>query len=656
MFEFGRKLQVEDDEEEEPSRIRISPEGNSLMIGDQECRQGDCIYMAPTTFDQAAGIAQDTSAVQVPEYAAKGRYHKGGGNAGLRAWCIARISQLTAAKGVGKQAKQNKVLVKRFWRPEDISWDLAYKTSFEEIYADAGPDLQVSLDDIVGTCTVLQDTSIQQPGRNEFICQQVYNAKDGSFKRLSDMANGNQSSTTEAGQAADAKGKGKTAATEASAKGKASAVQANGKGKTTAAVTELPSSGAVSGARQEKRDIDDGIALATMDIFAGCGGLSEGLHQAGAAFSRWAIEYEGPAAEAFRLNHPGATVYHANCNVILAAAMQKAGQRDQCQACPEAWEEAGSMPPGMRESLPAPGQVDFLCGGPPCQGYSGMNRFNKGNWSMVQNSMVMAYLSFADFYRPRYFLLENVRNFVSHNKSFTFRLTLRTLIDMGYQVRFGVLNAGNYGVSQSRKRTFIWAAAPGNYLPSWPALLHIFRSPQLNISLPGGIQYCAVPQQEGAPLRAVAVRDVIADLPPISNGSAAEEMQYSGPAVSAFQKRIRASASVLKDHICKEMNELNLERCRCIPKGVPGADWRVLQEIVAADPSREKYKGQLLVPWCLPNTADRHNGWRGLFGRLDWRGHFPTSVTDPQPMGKVGQVFHPDQDRIVSVRECARAQ
>lgn len=61
-------------------------------------------------------------------------------------------------------------------------------------------------------------------------------------------------------------------------------------------------------------------------------------------------------------------------------------------------------------------------------------RFNKGNWSMVQNSMVMSYLSYCDVYRPRYFLLENVRNFVSHNKSFTFRLTLRTLLDMGYQV------------------------------------------------------------------------------------------------------------------------------------------------------------------------------------------------------------------------------
>ena len=67
-------------------------------------------------------------------------------------------------------------------------------------------------------------------------------------------------------------------------------------------------------------------------------------------------------------------------------------------------------------------------------------------------------------------------------------------------------------------------------------------------------------------------------------------------------------------------------------------------------------QGQPLVPWCLPNTADRNNGWRGLFGRLDWVGHFPTSTTDPQPMGKVGQVFHPEQHRIVSVRECARAQ
>lgn len=68
--------------------------------------------------------------------------------------------------------------------------------------------------------------------------------------------------------------------------------------------------------------------------------------------------------------------------------------------------------------------------------------------------------------------------------------------------------------------------------------------------------------------------------------------------------------------------------------------------------------GQLvdLIPWCLPNTAKRHNQWKGLFGRLDWDGNFPTSITDPQPMGKVGMCFHPEQDRIVTVRECARSQ
>ncbi len=64
----------------------------------------------------------------------------------------------------------------------------------------------------------------------------------------------------------------------------------------------------------------------------------------------------------------------------------------------------------------------------------------------------------------------------------------------------------------------------------------------------------------------------------------------AGPAVSAFQKRIRGEQTVLKDHICKEMNGLNLERCRCIPKEQPGADWRVLQQIVEKDPARENFQ------------------------------------------------------------------
>ena len=71
---------------------------------------------------------------------------------------------------------------------------------------------------------------------------------------------------------------------------------------------------------------------------------------------------------------------------------------------------------------------------------------------------------------------------------------------------------------------------------------------------------------------------------------------------------------------------------------------------------REELQMVDLIPWCLPNTAKRHNQWKGLYGRLDWDGNFPTSITDPQPMGKVGMCFHPEQDRILTVRECARSQ
>lgn len=69
-----------------------------------------------------------------------------------------------------------------------------------------------------------------------------------------------------------------------------------------------------------------------------------------------------------------------------------------------------------------------------------MNRFNQSTWSKVQCEMILAFLSFADYFRPKYFLLENVRNFVSFNKGQTFRLTLASLLEMGYQVGAGLFD------------------------------------------------------------------------------------------------------------------------------------------------------------------------------------------------------------------------
>jgi site-specific DNA-cytosine methylase len=53
--------------------------------------------------------------------------------------------------------------------------------------------------------------------------------------------------------------------------------------------------------------------------------------------------------------------------------------------------------------------------GPPCQGFSGSNRFKKAD--DIKNSLVVMYLSFVDFYRPKYSLLENVRGLLTHRVS-----------------------------------------------------------------------------------------------------------------------------------------------------------------------------------------------------------------------------------------------
>ncbi|KAJ9174785.1 hypothetical protein P3X46_013390 [Hevea brasiliensis] len=339
--------------------------------------------------------------------------------------------------------------------------------------------------------------------------------------------------------------------------------------------------------------------LATLDIFAGCGGLSKGLESAGMSVTKCAIEYEERAGEAFKSNHPEALVFINNCNMILRAIMSACGDADDCICTSEASELAAKLDEKEINSLPRPGEVEFICGGPPCQGFSGMNRFNHGSWSKVQCEMILAFLSFADYFRPKFFLLENVRSFVSFNKGQTFRLTLASLLEMGYQVRFGVLEAGAYGVSQFRKRAFIWAASPEEMLPEWPEPMHVFAGSELRVTLSGNSQYAAVKSTaNGAPFRAITVKDTIGDLPSIGNGALVTTM------------KVKLSTGQVVD----------------------------------------------LVPWCLPNTAKRHNQWKGLFGRLDWEGNFPTSVTDPQPMGKVGMCFHPEQDRIVTVRECARSQ
>ncbi|KAK1356029.1 hypothetical protein POM88_049285 [Heracleum sosnowskyi] len=103
--------------------------------------------------------------------------------------------------------------------------------------------------------------------------------------------------------------------------------------------------------------------LATLDIFAGCGGLSEGLQQSGVCTTKWAIEYEEAAGDAFKLNHPESLMFINNYNVILKAIMDKTGDSDDCISTPEAAELAAKLNEEEIKNLPLPGQgfVEFGC-------------------------------------------------------------------------------------------------------------------------------------------------------------------------------------------------------------------------------------------------------------------------------------------------------
>ncbi|KAK1370563.1 DNA (cytosine-5)-methyltransferase [Heracleum sosnowskyi] len=553
---------------------------------------------------------------------------KGGRNIGLKAYVVCQLLEIKACNA-SKQDNPEcvNIKVRRFFRPDDISAENAYSSDIREVYYSD----QIAVVPIVaveGKCEVRrrQDISFVDGSyifEHIFFCEHLYDPQSGALKQLPVHIKLTGSQEKVLNDATTQKKKEKLI------EGKA----------------RIDSMG--------EQVADPKKFLDTLDIFAGCGGLSEGLQKSGASLTKWAIEYEEPAGEAFKLNHPDASTIISNCNVILRAIMTAYGDEDDCICTSDAAEMAAKLDETELKKLPRPGKVDFINGGPPCQGFSGMNRFNQSTWSKVQCEMILAFLSFVEYYRPRFFLLENVRNFVSFNKGQTFHLTLASLLAMGYQVRFGILEAGAYGVSQSRKRAFIWAASPEEILPEWPEPMHVFAGPELKIGLSKGVQYAAARSTAtGAPFRAITVKDTIGDLPAVENGASATTMEYTNEPVSWFQKRIRGESLVLCDHISKEMNELNYMRCRRIPKR-PGADWRDLP-----DEKVRLTNGQIvdLIPWCLPNTAKRHNQWKGLFGRLDWDGNFPTSVTDPQPMGKVGMCFHPDQDRILTVRECARSQ
>lgn len=171
--------------------------------------------------------------------------------------------------------------------------------------------------------------------------------------------------------------------------------------------------------------------LRAIDLFAGCGGLTVGLKQAGFKVVA-AVEFEAGAVEAYKLNHPEVTVYDLDICELTGATI-------------------------LSDARLAQGELDLLAGCPPCQGFSRMKTLNgkRGDADPEKNDLVFQYLRLVEELLPRALLMENVPALRDDDR---YRHLRERVEALGYHVVDDVHDAADFGVPQRRRRFIMLAA------------------------------------------------------------------------------------------------------------------------------------------------------------------------------------------------------
>lgn len=182
-------------------------------------------------------------------------------------------------------------------------------------------------------------------------------------------------------------------------------------------------------------------APTVVSLFAGAGGSSLGYSMAGFD-ERLAVEWDDQQAASFAANFPHVPLYHGDITKLTDETALHLADLE-------------------------PGELDVLDGSPPCQGFSSSGRraFADG-----RNQLFVEYVRLLRAFRPRAFVMENVRGMVGGKMRLIFAQILRELEAAGYRVSARVLVAGHYGVPQWRERLiFIGLRSDLDATPTHPA-------------------------------------------------------------------------------------------------------------------------------------------------------------------------------------------
>jgi DNA (cytosine-5)-methyltransferase 1 len=160
--------------------------------------------------------------------------------------------------------------------------------------------------------------------------------------------------------------------------------------------------------------------IRVIDLFAGCGGLTQGLRDADVGFMPVAaVEIDRQAAATYAMNH-GDHVY------------------------------VGDIEDWVHGSIPA---ADVVVGGPPCQGFSALGKQDAMD---PRNQLWRRYVDTLETVRPAFFVLENVPQFLKSTEfqALSGETRPRRQLSM-YELEATVLNARDFGAAQSRRRAVV---------------------------------------------------------------------------------------------------------------------------------------------------------------------------------------------------------
>lgn len=170
-----------------------------------------------------------------------------------------------------------------------------------------------------------------------------------------------------------------------------------------------------------------------IDLFSGCGGLTQGLKQAGFVVLA-AIDNDELAVETYQTNHPEVHIWAEDITSLSFSELHDALDISE-------------------------GDLDLLAGCPPCQGFSRMRTLNSSRvLEDSRNELVFEFARLARSLRPKTLMLENVPGLAEDG---VFDEFLQEIQELGYAANHLILDAADYGVPQRRRRLIMMAGLFG---------------------------------------------------------------------------------------------------------------------------------------------------------------------------------------------------